>query len=225
MRGSGSLVDIAYERLKAAIEAHEFEPGQRMREAEIAEWLGISRTPTRDALRLLESEGLLGAAPRRGLVVATLDHHRVSEIYDVRSVLESLAASRAARQATPAEIAILRDNLRKQEEADPNDISLLLALNRQFHEAVYHASRNRYLLAALHSLETPLVLLRGTTYEREDRRVEALEQHRQLVDAIEANDADLAHRLAAEHVRAAEQIRLLNLADSKTNDALATEAD
>lgn len=218
LSGSGSLVEIAYARLKAAIETHEFEPGQRMREADIAEWLGISRTPTRDALRNLESEGLLAAAPRRGLVVATLDHNGVSEIYDVRSVLESLAASRAARQATSAEIAILRGNLRKQEEADQDDIPLLLELNRQFHEAVYHASRNRYLLATLHSLETPLALLSGTTYSNPERRSEALIQHRQLVEAIESNDTQLAHDLAAEHVRAAEQIRLVNLAEGKAPD-------
>lgn len=213
-RDSGSLAEIAYARLRAAIQAHEFEPGQRLREAEIAEWLGISRTPTRDALRQLESEGLLTAAPRRGLVVATLDHNAVSEIYDVRSTLEALAARRAARQATSAEIAILRDNLRRQEEADQDDVPYLLDLNRQFHEAIYRASRNRYLLATLHSLETPLALLRGTTYTDQKRRVEALEQHRAILDAIERHDEDEAHRLAAEHVRAAEQIRLMHLAEA-----------
>jgi DNA-binding GntR family transcriptional regulator len=214
IRASVSLAEVAYARLKAAIQAHEFEPGQRMREAEIAEWLGISRTPTRDALRQLDSEGLLVAAPRRGLVVATLDHQRVTEIYDVRSVLESLAASRAARQATSAEIAILRRNLQRQEEADQADISLLLELNRLFHDAIYQAARNRYLLATLQALETPLALIRGTTYARPERRVEALEQHRQIVAAIESHDETLAAGLAVTHVRGAEQIRVMDLAES-----------
>lgn len=213
--GAGSLVEVAYARLRTAIENHEFEPGQRMREAEIAEWLGISRTPTRDALRLLESEGLLTAAPRRGLVVATLDHRGVSEIYDVRAVLESFAASRAARQATSAEIALLRGNLRKQQEADQDDIPLLLQLNYQFHEIIVQTSRNRYLQASLHALEAPLALLRGTTYAEPHRRQEALEQHTALVEAIANGDPDSAHRLAAQHVRTAEQIRLMNLADDE----------
>jgi DNA-binding GntR family transcriptional regulator len=213
-RVSGSLVRVAYDRLKAGIEAHHFEPGQRMRELEIAEWLGISRTPTRDALRQLESEGLLTAAPRRGLIVATLDHNSVSEIYDVRASLESLAASRAAQQATSAELAILHDNLRRQSEADPSDLNLLLELNSQFHDAICGASRNRYLILTLRSLETPLALLRGTTYTAPGRPAEALEQHRQILHAIENKDEELARKLAAEHVRAAERIRLMSLAEA-----------
>ena len=211
---SGSLVEVAYARLRAAIEAHDFEPGQRMLEAEIAEWLGISRTPTRDALRLLEADGLLAAAPRRGLVVATLDHRAVSEIYDVRTALESFAASRAARQASSAEVAMLRGNLRKQEEADQDDIPLLLQLNAQFHEILVHTSRNRYLQASLHALEAPLAVRPGTTHPDPHRPQEAPHQHRAIVDAIASGDADAAHDLAADHVRTAEQIRLVNLADS-----------
>ncbi|MEX2623984.1 MAG: GntR family transcriptional regulator [Acidimicrobiia bacterium] len=214
VKGWGSLAEVAHARLKEAIQAHEFEPGQRMREADIAGWLGISRTPTRDALRQLESEGLLRSAPRRGLVVATLDHHRVSEIYDVRAVLESLAARRAARQATSAEIALLRGNLKRQDEADPEDIPLLLELNRSFHGGIYQAARNRYLLSTVEALATPLALLRGTTYARPERRIEALEQHRRILAAMENHDGDLAAHLAAEHVRAAEQIRLMNLAEN-----------
>ncbi len=213
-RPSGSLVRLAYDRLKAAIEGHQFEPGQRMREAEIAEWLGISRTPARDALRQLEAEGLLTAAPRRGLIVATLDHHSVSEIYDVRASLESLAAGRAAQQATPVELAILNENLRRQAEADAEDLSLLLELNSQFHDAIIRASRNRYLVVTLRSLETPLALLRGTTYTAPGRPAEALEQHRQILAAIESRDEEAASRLAGEHVRAAERIRLMSLAES-----------
>lgn len=212
---SGSLVEVAYTRLRAAIEAHDFEPGQRMREADIAEWLGISRTPTRDALRLLEADGLLAAAPRRGLVVATLDHRAVSEIYDVRTALESFAASRAALQASTAEVALLRQNLRKQEEADQEDIPLLLQLNAQFHEILVQTSRNRYLQASLHALEAPLALLRGTTYADPQRRQEALDQHRAIVDAIADSDAATAEDLAAQHVRTAEQIRLMNLTDGE----------
>jgi DNA-binding GntR family transcriptional regulator len=146
--------------------------------------------------------------------VATLDHQRVSEIYDVRSALESLAAGRAARQATSAEIAILRRNLQRQEEADQEDIALLLELNRLFHDAIYQAARNRYLLATPEALEAPLALIRGTTYARPERRVEALEQHRQILAAIENHDEALAARLADTHVRAAEQIRVMDLAES-----------
>lgn len=213
-RSSGSLVGDAYDRIKAAIKAHQFEPGQRLREVEISEWLGISRTPTRDALRQLESEGLLTAAPRRGLIVATLDHNSVKEIYDVRTSLESLAARHAALQATSTEIAILHENFRRQLECDQDDIARLLELNTQFHDTIYRAARNRYLVLTLESLETPLTLLPGTPYSAPGRPAEALEQHRRILEAIEARDEERAGVLAAEHMRAAERIRLMALAEA-----------
>lgn len=212
-KSSASLAEVAYARLRAAIQSHEFMPGERMREADLAEWLGVSRTPMRDALRQLETEGLLEAAPRRGLVVATLDQQRVTEIYTVRSVLESLAARLAARHATEAEIAMLRQNVNRQEETPLDDVEAQLQLNHQFHDIIYRASRNRYLLAALHTLETPLALLKGTTYASRGRPEEALEQHRQLLAAIEQRDDALAEQLASEHVQAAERIRLMRLAE------------
>ena len=219
-RSSASLAEVAYAQIRAAIQAHEFVPGERMREAELAERLSISRTPMRDALRQLEADGLLESAPRRGLVVATLDHQRVTEIYTVRAALESLAAKLAARQATETEIAVLREHVRRQEDTSPDDIETQLQLNRQFHDAIYRAARNRYLHAALHTLETPLALLRGTTYADSNRPAEALEQHKTLVDAIAARDDAAAERIASEHVQAGERIRLMRLAEEGTPGGL-----
>lgn len=213
-KSPGSLAETAYARLKAAIQAHEFEPGDRMREADLADWLGISRTPMRDALKQLESEGLLEAAPRRGLVVATLDQQRVTEIYALRDVLEGLAARLAARQASNAEIAALHRNLERQADTTVDQVDVLSRLNHQFHGTIYRASRNRYLVAALEALETPLALLQGTTYSGTDRPGEAFSQHRALVDAIEARQDDVAETIARDHIRAAERVRLLMLAEA-----------
>jgi DNA-binding GntR family transcriptional regulator len=214
-RAEGSLAETAYQRVKAAIRAHEFQPGERIREAELAEWLQISRTPVRDALNQLEAEGLLEAAPRRGLVVATLDQQQVAEIYALRDVLEGLAARLAARQASSAEVAALRDNLERQREVPATDADRLARLNLQFHAIIYRASRNRYLVSALEGLETSLALLPGTTYSGSERPSQAFEQHAALTSAIEAHDGDLAEQLARDHIRAAERIRLLMLAASR----------
>jgi DNA-binding GntR family transcriptional regulator len=206
-------------RIKTAIQEQEFRPGERMREADLAAWLGISRTPMRDALKQLEADGLLEAAPRRGLVVATMDQQRLGEIYALRDVLEALSARLAAQHATQAEIATLERNIARQAETPKEDTVALIRLNRQFHDTIYRASRNRYLVAALHALETPLSLLSGTTYSHPDRPAEALRQHRDLAAAIAAREVDLAESAAREHMLAGERIRLEMLSDLDDWDA------
>jgi DNA-binding GntR family transcriptional regulator len=209
---SGSRGANAYARLKAAIRDGRFTPGQRMREAELAGWLGISRTPVRDALKQLESDGLVVAAPRRGLIVAELDQQQVSEIYGLRDVLEGLSARLAAGHASSAEVAALRELVGKQAATPDADVGGLARLNRQFHQVIYRSARNRYLLDVLESLDSALALLPGTTYSAAGRPTSALAEHRAIVDAIDARDAAAAEAAARAHIRAAEAIRLLMLA-------------
>lgn len=204
-----SRSEHAYSSLRAAIHGGRFKPGDRMAEVELATMLGISRTPIRDALKRLESDGLLVAAPRRGLIVAELDQQQVSELYAVRDVLEGLAARLAAQHASPAEIAAMRDLLRRQERTRSGDTATLARLNRQFHDVIYRAARNRYLADLLNAFESSLTLLPGTTYSAAGRAVSALTEHTDMVRAIERHDAARAERLAREHIRAAEKIRVL----------------
>lgn len=217
-RPRSSLANVAYANLKGAISDHKFPPGTRMREADLARWLGISRTPVRDALGQLQSEGLLEAAPRRGLIVASLSHQQVSDIYAVRDALDGLAATLAARHATAAEIATLRELLARQADTPSDDTATLARLNERFHNLIYVAARNEYLRAALDALRSSLALLPGTTYSSPGRAAEALEQHAALIEAIASREYELAGRLAREHILAAERIRLLMLSDE--NDAL-----
>ena len=207
----GSRADLAYRRLKSAIESGSLVPGRRMREAELASWLGISRTPIRDALKQLESEGLLVAAPRRGLVVAALDQQQVTEIYAVREILEGLAARLAAQQASDAEIAALEDIVERQAATPDSDPETLARLNRLFHGRMYRTARNRYLLQVLSGLESALALLPRTTYEHPGRPATALLEHRAIMQAIAAHDVEAAESAARSHIRAAERIRLFML--------------
>lgn len=208
-KNGASRAELAYSNLRAAIHSGRFRAGERMREADLAEWLGISRTPIRDALKRLETDGLLSAAPRRGLVVAELDQLQVTELYAVRDVLEGLAGRLAAQHASPAEIGAMRDLLERQVRTHRDDLPALARLNRLFHDVIYRATRNRYLIEVLDSFETSLALLPGTTYVGTGRPASALREHAELVDAIEKRDADRAERTARDHVRAAERIRLL----------------
>lgn len=206
-----SRADIAYTRLKAAIANGSLVPGSRLREAELAEWLGISRTPVRDALKQLASEGLLASAPRRGLVVATLDQQQITEIYALRDVLEGLAANLAARHSSDAEIAALENMVEIQSQLPETDGAGLAQLNREFHNRIYRAARNRYLLQALGSLESALALLNRTTYDYPGRPAIALKEHRLITAAIAARDPETAEKAARTHIRAAERVRLLML--------------
>jgi DNA-binding GntR family transcriptional regulator len=208
-KNGASRAELAYTNLRTAIHGGRFRAGMRMREAEIAEWLGISRTPVRDALKRLENDGLLAAAPRRGLVVAELDQQQVSELYAVRDVLEGLAGRMAAQHASSAEIAAMRELNARQSRTHADDLPGLARLNRLFHDVIYRAARNRYLISVLDSFESSLALLPGTTYVAPGRAESALKEHTELVDAIERRDSDKSESLARHHVRVAERIRQL----------------
>ncbi len=208
-KNGASRSELAYSNLKAAIHSGRFRAGDRMREAELATMLGISRTPIRDALKRLEANGLLTAAPRRGLIVAELVQEQVTELYAVRDVLEGLAARLAAQHASPAEIAAMRDLLDRQARTKPDDSPGLARLNRLFHDVVYRAARNRYLVDVLDSFESALALLPGTTYVAPGRAASALKEHAAMVAAIGRREPDAAGRFARSHMRAAEKIRVL----------------
>lgn len=203
-----SLAEVAYAKLRGAIDSGRFRAGDRMRESDIASWLGISRTPVRDALKRLEADGVVSAAPRRGLVVAQLEQQQVSELYAVRDVLEGLAGRLAAQHASTAEIGAMRDLLERQARTHGHDAPALARLNRLFHDVIYRATHNRYLINTLDGFESSLALLPGTTYVAPGRSAQALKEHGELVDAIEARDRDRAEGVARRHVRAAERIRL-----------------
>jgi DNA-binding GntR family transcriptional regulator len=204
-----SRAEIAYASLRDAIHSGRFRAGDRMREADLAEWLGISRTPIRDALKRLEGDGLVSAAPRRGLVVSQLEQQQVSELYAVRDVMEGLAGRLAAQHASPAEIGAMRDLLERQAHTRSEDFAGLARLNRLFHDVIYRATHNRYLINTLDGFESSLALLPGTTYIAPGRAATALREHGELVDAIEKRDIERAENVARTHVRAAERLRLL----------------
>ena len=166
----------AYGRLKMEIANGTMEPGSRVRENEIAERLGISRTPVREALRRLEAEDLIVHVPHQGAIIAELDHQAVIELYDMRETLEGTAARYAARHASEAEIQDLVE-LVESEQENVGDFKALAQLNRAFHGALYRAGHNRYLLKALLSLSDAMILLGGTTLAVPDRFPAAHAEH------------------------------------------------
>jgi DNA-binding GntR family transcriptional regulator len=203
----GSLADKAYKSLHAAIQSNELKPGTRLRELELTEWFGISRTPIREALQRLQSEGLIVNDPELGLIVAKLDIRMLSELYEVREVLEGTAAAFAARHASEGEITVLRELVRQGYE-DCKDPDQLAANNRAFHEALYRSAHNRYLQKTLSAFRESMSLHVSATLSVAGRSKESLDQHNMIVSEIENRNPAGAEEAARAHIRQAYRLRL-----------------
>lgn len=213
----GSSGDDAYDALYAAILSGTLKPGERIREAEVAKMLGMSRTPVREAMRRLETQGLLIHQPRKGVTIRELDHSAITELYLVRVTLEGMAAAEAARHASAAEIEALQDMVAAdlEEDADPVELS---RTNRIFHQTIYRAAHNRFLLDILASLDATLSILGKTTLSLPGRATAALEEHRRIVAAISDRHSDDAEAAAKQHIQAAHRARLRLLFESQTTN-------
>lgn len=216
-----SLGEFVHKHLREAIHAGRYPPGSRVRETEVASWLGVSRTPVREALRRLQADGLLVFEPWRGVVVAELDHQQIVEFYAMRRVLDGAAARLAAQHASEPELAYMEDCLKAASPGN-GDADFLAEANRRFHKALFEAAHNRYLLKSAAALDDALALLRGTTYSFPERAEEASEEHRQLMEAIRARDAEKAERLARRHIARAEKARLMLIGHQREETQPAT---
>src|SRR5215510_6333803 len=201
-----SRADFVYESLRDAIWDGRIAVGERVREEEIARNLGVSRTPVREALQRLHQRGLLVFGASRGLVVAELSQHQVLQLYAMREILEGSAARFAAQHATAADVTILYRLQKELADAKP-DPALLVTLNRRFHQAIYEAAHNQYLMQTLNMLHDSLALLHNATFRVPSRRSESDEEHRRIVAAIEKRDPDAAEEAGREHIRQAQHTR------------------
>lgn len=203
----GSRGEHAYRRLRDAIQEGSLKPGVRVMEIELADWLQMSRTPVRDALRRLEVEGMLTHQPRSGLVVAQLDRQAVMELYVMREVLEGTAARLCARHASDMEVQDLLD-LVKLEQKRQGDLEALARHNRRFHEAIHRGAHNRYLEKSLYAVTDSMGLLGKSQMLLLHRAKAAQAEHAELARAIEKRNPDAAEEAARRHVRAAQRERL-----------------
>jgi DNA-binding GntR family transcriptional regulator len=206
---SRPLSAYAYEVIFSAIQTGRLAPGSRVREAELRQSLGMSRTPLREALQRLESERLLSFEPLRGIRISRLDEQGINELYVAREWAEAAAAALAARNADDAEIATMRHILDLEQQATEDPIRGA-RFNRKLHETIHGATRNRYLTVQLKSLAALLALVGDCTRRSPTRVVEAHREHEAIVAAIEARDPLLAERCARRHIAAARRSVLAN---------------
>ncbi|GAA6163753.1 GntR family transcriptional regulator [Pelagimonas sp. KU-00592-HH] len=196
----------AYSLILGAIDVGVFKPGDRLVESDLAERFGVSRTPIREALQRLETQSLL-ARDGRSLIVSSLDHNQMAELYVVRTELEGLAARLAAKHATPEEVRVLRDMV-EEDKALVNDPSALSRANRRFHKQIHLASHNRYLVQQLDLVHRSMALMATTSIAAEGRSEDTLVEHAAIVNAIEAKDEDGAYKALKDHISKAFVTRL-----------------
>lgn len=196
----------AYSLILEAIDVGIYKPGDRLVESDLAEQFGVSRTPIREALQRLETQSLL-ARDGRSLIVASLDHNQMAELYVVRRELEGLAARLAARHATAEEVQVLRDMV-EDDLALIDDPATLARANRRFHTQIHLASHNRYLVQQLDLVHRSMALMATTSLAAEGRGQIALSEHEAIVAAIAAHDEDAAYAALKEHISVAFVTRL-----------------
>lgn len=215
---SGGRGNWAYERIHDAIREGTIEPGQRLMEVEVSRWLGMSRTPVREALRRLQAEGMLGHAAGGGMQVVVYDLRAIEEFYATRASLEGAAAALAARNAGEAEVRVLQARIDAM-RALPPDPRMHARENQLLHEQIYRAANNRFLLMSLRSLLNFVPLLGRTTYNAPGRIEAALAEHVDIVDAIRAHDPVAAEEAIRRHVRHSCDSRILLASDTVRNAA------
>jgi DNA-binding GntR family transcriptional regulator len=196
----------AYTLILEAIDTGIYRPGDRLVESELAERFGVSRTPIREALQRLETQSLL-TRDGRSLIVASLDHNQLSELYVVRAELEGLAARLAARHATAEEARVLRDMVEADQALLGNPKGLARA-NRRFHKQIHLASHNRYLVQQLDLVHRSMALMATTSLAAEGRGEVALAEHSAIVTAIENRDEMAAYQALRDHISKAFVTRL-----------------
>ncbi len=200
--GAATTADAAYLALRQSILQGDLAPGERLRSDALANELKVSRTPVREALRKLEAEGLVQRSGS-GLIVREFTEHDLTELFYVREALEGMAARLAAENATRDEIAEIRELLDDMETVNQRgELVALRPLTAEYHRMVGRAAHNGRLLQSLENLLGHVRQMQTSTLLNvKGRASEAIKEHRELLEAIEARDADRAETIARAHRR------------------------
>ncbi|MDX5363077.1 MAG: GntR family transcriptional regulator [Pseudazoarcus pumilus] len=197
-----ALYQEVAERLRQRIFAHELTPGTWVDEQSLAEEYGISRTPLREALKVLAAEGLVTLKPRRGCYVNEVSERDLDEIFGVMSLLESEAASLAARKADKTDLTELQAiHDRLEAAARERDIDRFFEANQAFHRKVQDIAGNHWLTHVIDDLRKMIKLSRHHSLFGDGRLEQSLEEHRALIAALLARDAEATAQRMRDHIQ------------------------
>jgi DNA-binding GntR family transcriptional regulator len=199
----GSLVDQVRDSIHAAITSGRLDPGERLREIPLSKHFGVSTTPVREALRRLESEGLVQVQPRRGAVVVALEDSVVSDLYDLRLILE-VEAGRMAAGRSDMDLGAVYTRLGELERLVEAGESAFAEIDVRFHRAINDLSGNRELAAVAERVHRRIQAVRVRTAGTGRLRV-AQNQHAEIVEALRKRDPELASSAISEHICSAKE--------------------
>ena len=198
---SRRIFDEVYDRLRSAIVAGRFAPGERFVERTLEARLGVSRTPIREAIKRLEQEGLVVCPPHRGCFVRSPTFEEARQVYELRRVVEGVSGELAAERATPAELGRMRDIVAHGRTAlERGDREDMLLRNDEFHRAQVRAAGNIFLEQQLQMLLGYVDLLRGRSWIASNRAPDTQSEHEAIVEALAARDSARARQLNEMHV-------------------------
>ena len=201
------LREIVFTTMREAIINGDFKPGQRLMEVQLAEQMGVSRTPVREAIRKLELEGLVVMVPRKGAYVAGLSSEDVREVVEIRCVLEGLAAKLAAQKAGSEDISKLKLIIDNFEIAvNDKNIADLISYDSDFHEIIYRTAKNGKLIQMINGLREQVQRFRVAYFTQFNNVDVLLIEHRDLLNAIINKNSELARQVAEKHITTTEQL-------------------
>lgn len=208
------LRDIVCDLIRDAIVSGVLEPGERLMELQLAEEMGVSRTPLREAMRKLELEGYIVMMPRRGTFVANMSIRDINEIFEIRNSLESLSSGLAAERITQEELERLqRLMLKISGHVKAGDMEKIVATDIEFHDVLYKAARNSRLMGIISNLRDQLTRFRTLSMSFPGRLEATMEEHRNMVEAIAQGDVAAAQRAAELHMEHSEQVLMQAMAE------------
>ena len=206
------LREVVCETLREAIRSGVLKPGERLMEIQLADELGVSRTPVREAMRKLELEGYVIMLPRRGTYVANISIRDINEVFEIRTTLDALASGLAAERITEEELEQLERLLVSiGENIETRNMKKVVEDDMEFHDILYKASRNQRLVGIISNLREQMTRFRSMSMSYPGRLKKTLEEHRRLVEAIAQRDVELAQKLAVEHMENSEQTLLIDM--------------
>ncbi|MDR0718936.1 MAG: GntR family transcriptional regulator [Treponema sp.] len=194
-----SAAEAVAQRIRENIISGQLKPGNKLREAEICKWLQVSRTPVREAFRVLQSEGFVTHNPNYGVVVASLGVDDVVHLYKIRGVLEQISAYDAAVHITKEQIAELKkinEDLKIFDETDPQKSS---DLDLRFHSVIAQASRNNILIECLSGIYRKTAMVLRLSPFQKARITQTCKEHTDIISAIESGDSELAKKYMEIH--------------------------
>lgn len=201
-----TLSSAVYRHLIVQLRSGALLPGTRLREDEIATTLGVSRTPVREAFTRLQARSLVSVTPI-GLTVVELDRRQVQDLYTMRAIVEGAAAGLAAENASPSDVVTIQ-LASESFDRNSNSADEFAQANQLFHESIYQAARNDYLMRMVEDLNDSLALLPRTTFMLPGRSEGAKREHAEISAAIAARDSQAAEAAARSHIHRALEGRL-----------------